>query len=377
MRRTVRVYVLLLGALLGAVALAACGNAKSGSGGGSSSGSPGGASSSSASSGGHSAKGAKVAFLMPDEASPRYVLYDHPSFVKRMKHLCPSCQVLYADANGDQNAQQQEMQSDIAQGAKVIVVDPVNASAIASTVNQAMAQGIKVISYDRPFNNLHTSFYVSFNNVTIGRDIARSEIAHLRATGQLHTGGILIVNGSPTDPAAGLIKQGIHEGIAGSGVKVLAEYSTPDWTPSDAQNWVAGQISRFHSQIKGVIAANDGTGGAAVAAFKAANVHPIPPVTGNDATTAGVQLIIAGEQYNTINKPYHIEADAAANAAYDFLTGKTPPSHTKVFGTPAQLFTPHVVTRANIKSQLIDPGFQTVKELCTKTYAADCKKLGL
>ncbi len=269
------------------------------------------------------------------------------------------------------------MQSVIAQGAKVIVIDPVDASAIASTVNQAMSQGIKVISYDRPFNNLHTSFYVSFNNQLIGDDIAKSLVAHLKATGQANNGGILIVNGSPTDPAAGLIKAGIHQGIAGSGIKVLSEYSTPDWTPSLAQNWVSGQIARFHSQIKGVIAANDGTGGATVAAFKAANVNPVPPVTGNDATTAGTQLIIAGEQYNTINKPYHIEADAAANAAYDFLQGKTPKPTSTVFGTPAQLFSPHVVTKATVKQQLVVPGFQTVKELCTPAYASACKSIGL
>ena len=78
--------------------------------------------------------------------------------------------------------------------------------------------------------------------------------------------------------------------------------------PSKAQQWVGGQISRFGKKIVGVVAANDGTGGGAIAAFKAAGVNPVPPVTGNDATIAALQLIIAGDQYNTISKPSEIVA---------------------------------------------------------------------
>ena len=90
----------------------------------------------------------------------------------------------------------------------------------------------------------------------------------------------------------------------------------------------------------GVVAANDGTGGGAIAAFKAAGVNPMPPVTGNDATTAGLQLIIAGDQYNTISKPSEIVAAAAANVAVVLLNGKTPSSSTTLFGTPSQALHP-------------------------------------
>ena len=113
-------------------------------------------------------------------------------------------------------------------------------------------------------------------------------------------------------PRPGSSSKGIHEGIAGGGYKTLAEYDTPDWAPSKAQQWASGQISRFGKKIVGVVAANDGTAGGAIAAFKAAGVNPVPPVTGNDATIAGLQLIIAGDQYNTILKPSEIVAAAAA-----------------------------------------------------------------
>ncbi len=94
-----------------------------------------------------------------------------------------------------------------------------------------------------------------------------------------------------------------------------------------------------------MVAANDGTGGGAIAAFKAAGVQPLPPVTGNDATIAALQLIIAGDQYNTISKPSEIVAAAAAKVAVDFYSGaKKPQASTTLYNTPSQLFTPEVVT---------------------------------
>ena len=140
---------------------------------------------------------------------------------------------------------------------------------------------------------------------------------------------------------------------------------------------MSGQISRFHSQIKGVAAANDGTGGGAIAAFKSANVNPVPPVTGQDATIAGLQLIVAGEQYDTINKVYSLEANAAAEAADKLLTGKQPAQSSVVYGTPAQQFPAHVVTRQNLKAQMITSGLRPLKQICTPTYAKACKAAGL
>ena len=68
----------------------------------------------------------------------------------------------------------------------------------------------------------------------------------------------------------------------------------------------------FYGRHRNLINLGIGTGGGAIAAFKAAGVDPVPPVTGNDATQAALQLIIAGDQYNTISKPSEIVAAAAA-----------------------------------------------------------------
>jgi len=321
--------------------------------------------------------GATVAFLMPDQASTRYEEHDYPGFKAEMEKLCPSCTVIYQNANADTALQQQQFNSVIAQGAKVIVLDPVDSAAAAGLVEIAQSQDVKVIAYDRPIPDKPADFYVSFDNEGIGYAIAKSLVDHMKASGVAEGSGVLQINGSPTDAAAGLIRDGIHRGLKDSGYKTLAEFDTPDWAPPKAQEWAAGQITRFGADIKGVVAANDGTGGGAIAAFKAAGVDPVPPVTGNDATIAALQLVISGDQYNTISKPSEIVAAAAANVAFKLLSGETPEAKTTLYDTPSELFVPAVVTAENVKAEVFDKGIQTPEEVCTGEYAEGCKKLGI
>lgn len=326
-------------------------------------------------SGGSGGGNAKIAFLMPDIASTRYELFDAPLFTAKMKELCAGCTVLYQNAAADPAKQQQQANSVLAQGVKAIVIDPVDSAAAASIVQTAQAQGVPVIAYDRPIPDKKADYYVSFDNEKIGQLIAQSLVDHLKATKA--TGGILEVNGSPTDAAAGLIKKGIHSAVDPSGFKLLAEFDTPGWAPPKAQEWVGGQITRFPNQVAGVVAANDGTGGASIAAFKAAGAK-VPPVTGNDAELAALQRVVSGDQYNTISKPIKIVADAAATVANEFAKGNKPAGKTTLFDTPSELFTPTVVTRDNIASVLKEPGFAVkIADVCTAEYKAACTELGV
>lgn len=320
---------------------------------------------------------ATVAFLMPDQASTRYEEHDFPGFEAAMKELCAECTVIYQNANADVSLQQQQVNSVIAQGAKVIVLDPVDSAAAAGLVQMAQSQGIKIIAYDRPIPNMPADYYVSFDNEGIGAAIAQSLVDHLKAEGVADGAGVLQINGSPTDAAAGLIRDGIDSSLDASAYKTIAEFDTPDWAPPKAQEWTAGQITRFGNEITGVVAANDGTAGGAIAALKAAGVDPLPPVTGNDATIAALQLIIAGDQYNTISKPSEIVARAAAEVTVAFLKGETPEAKTTLYNTPSELFVPAVVTRENIKAEIFDKGIQTTEEVCTADYLDACKELGI
>lgn len=324
---------------------------------------------------GGSGEAMKIAFLMPDIASTRYELYDAPLFNAKMKQICPNCTVLYQNAQADASKQQQQANSVLAQGVKAIVIDPVDSAAAATIVKTAQSQKVPIITYDRPIPQAKADYYVSFDNEKIGALIAQSLVDELKKSGA--KGGLLQVNGSPTDAAAGLIKKGVHSVVDTSGFPLLAEYDTPGWEPAKAQDWVSGQITQFRGKIAGVVAANDGTGGGAIAAFKAAGVNPVPPVTGNDAELAAAQRIVGGDQFNTISKPIKTVAEAAAEVAYQFAKGKKPAGKATLFGTPSELFTPTVVTKANLKDALVTAGPLKASEICTAEYAAACAKLGI
>lgn len=318
-----------------------------------------------------------VAFLMPDQASTRYENHDWPGFQAAMDELCADCTLIYQNGNGDVALQQQQFNSVIAQGASVVVLDPVDSAAAAGLVEIARSQNVKIIAYDRPIPDSPADFYVSFDNEGIGFAIAQSLVEHLQAEGVPDGAGVLQINGSPTDAAAGLIRDGIDRALDASPYVTLSEFDTPDWAPPKAQEWAAGQITRFGGDIMGIVAANDGTGGAAIAALKAAGADPLPPVTGNDATIAALQLIIAGDQYNTISKPSEIVAAAAAEIAVMLLNGETPEATSSLYNTPSQLFVPAVVTQENIKAEIFDAGIQSADEVCTAEYAEACVALGI
>jgi D-xylose transport system substrate-binding protein len=325
--------------------------------------------------GGGGEEAGNIAFLMPDLASTRYEQQDAPLFTEKVGELCPECEVNYQNADGDPATQQEQAEAAIADGADVIVLDAVDTKAAAAIVVNAQSQGIPVITYDRPIVDTPADYYISFDNELIGYSIATSLLDHLDTTGV--QGGVLQVNGSPTDNAAGLIRDGVDRAIEENGREELAEFGTPAWDPQEAQDWVSGQIAQFGTQIAGIVAANDGTGGGSIAALKAAGVAPLPPVTGNDAEVAAVQRIISGDQFNTISKPISIVAEAAAEIAVEFLHGETPAGDVELFDTPSELFEPTVVTRENVKEVIFDGGIYTAAEICTGEYAAGCTELGI
>lgn len=343
-----------------ATALAACGNGGDGAGDGA---------------GGGGGDGALVAFLMPDQNSTRYDEQDAPAFENKMKELCPDCRVEYQNADADAQQQQAQFEAAVADGAEVIVLDPVDSSAAAGLVQRAQSEGIAVIAYDRPIPDLPADYYVSYDNEAIGAAIAQSLVDHLTETGA--QGGILQINGSPTDAAAGLIRDGVDSVVDDGPFEQLAEFDTPDWQPPEAQEFTEGAISQYGDQIVGVVAANDGTGGAAIAALQGAGRDPVPPVTGNDAEIAAIQRIILGTQFNTISKPSVVVGEAAAEIAYQFLQGEEPEGETTLFDTPAQLFEPTVVTRDNVKEVIFDGEIYTADEVCTGEFAAGCSELGI
>nr|WP_246852290.1 sugar ABC transporter substrate-binding protein [Patulibacter sp. SYSU D01012] len=341
-----------------------------------------GSGSTSAGSGGGEAK--TIALLLPESKTARYEAQDRPGFTNELKRLCPDCKLIYSNADQDASKQQSQAESAITNGADVLVLDPVDAESAASTVTRAKQSNIPVISYDRLIQKAPVDYYISFDNEKVGK--LQGE-ALVKALGTPQGKSIVMINGAPTDSNAAMFKKGAHSVLDSSGVKIAKEYDTPDWSPDKAQTEMEQAITAVgKDKIDGVYAANDGTGGGAIAAMKSAGIDPKKvPVTGQDAELAGVQRIIAGEQYMTIYKAPKPETEAAAKLAVALARGEDAPAglingeSDNGSGTPIKsvLLDPVSVTKENIKDTVVKDGTYSVDELCTKQYADACKAIGL
>lgn len=316
-----------------------------------------------------------IALLLPDSDTARYETFDRPAFEAEVAKLGDYA-VLYSNADQDAAKQQQQAESALAAGAKVLVLDAVDTTAAASIVGEASAQGVPVIAYDRFIPGVRLAYYVSFDNERVGELQAKVLIAALEAGNDPH-GGILVLNGSATDSNAAQFRRGAQAQFARSGLDVLAAYDTPGWSPDKAQQWVDGQIVRFGSRIAGVYAANDGLASGAIAALKAAGASPWPIVTGQDAELSAIQRIVAGDQYMTVYKAITVQAQHAAQAAVALVRGGTPVAQRTIEGTPATLLEPLAVTASTIAATVVAGGMWTVADICTPAYASACAKLGL
>jgi D-xylose transport system substrate-binding protein len=330
------------------------------------------------------AKSGKIALLLPESKTARYESQDRPNFEAKLKALCPDCQEIYSNADQDASKQQQQAEAALTQGAKVLVLDPVDSASAAAIVTRAAQQKVPVISYDRLILNSKPDYYISFDNEQVGKLQGTSLVDKLKKDGK--SGSIVMINGAPTDNNAKLFKQGAHSVIDGSGFKVAKEYDTPDWSPDKAQSEMEQAITALGKNgFVGVYSANDGNAGGIIAAMKSNGVDPKKiPITGQDAELAGVQRIVAGTQYMTVYKAIKPEAEAAATLAVDLLQGKTPDAATVNGKTnngqvdvPSILLKPVAVTVDNINDTIIKDGFWKASEICTSQYAAACKSAGI
>ena len=329
--------------------------------------------------------GVKIALLLPENETPRYETNDKPAFEKAVEEQCPGCEISYFNAGGDVEKQASQGEAALTQGAEVMVVDPMDSKAAAVIVEKAHAQEVPTVSYDRLIENSEVGAYVSFDNERVGEQQAEALIEKLKEDGS-PKGPIIQINGDPADPNAALFKKGAEKAFAAAGVEVPVNEDTPGWTAENAQKETQQAITKLGKDgFAGIYAANDDTGGGAIAAMKGDGINPAEiPVTGQDSTVAGLQRILAGQQYMTIFKPIVPEATIAAEMAISLgETGevstkeKTEEINNGKADVPSVLLTSTPVTKDNIKETVIAEEFVTAAELCEGAFAAACKEAGI
>lgn len=351
-----------------------------------------------------------IGVILPDEVSSnRYVDFDAPNLKTALTDAgLPAADLSVQNALGVDATEISIAQGDIAAGDKVLIMDPLD-STTGITIEAAAAKaGVKVIDYDRLTVGGSGSYYVSFNNVSVGTLIGQGALSCIRAWKIKHP-LLYAMNGSTTTDNnavlfakgydAVLNAKGYKAAVGGKGnKKTLNETGTGTWTPSQALTDFQGAYAK-NPKINVVVTPNDENAAPIISYLQKKGLKPDSiPFTGQDATLTGFQNIISGYQCGTVYKPIWQEAQAAAALAVYLRAGQTPPA-ALVNGTttdpttsravPSVLLKATWVTAPKIESTVIANGVIAAAQLCTKvkpavagdkkitTYAADCKKYGI
>jgi D-xylose transport system substrate-binding protein len=344
-----------------------------------------------------------VGVILPDTtSSARYVAFDLPYLTKAFQKAgYSSSQFKIDNAQGVEAQELAIAQADITAGATVLIMDPLNSSVGSQIQAYAQSHGVKIISYDRATFTGTSTYYVSFDNVQVGKLIGTGFKQCVSDWGVKNPQVFTLNGGENSDPNAVSFAQGYNSVVWGDtvaqetvgktnsdGYKLVGDQVATDWK-NDIGATIFQQAYTANPAINATIEANDGLGNAVVQVLKNKNVKAKTiPTTGQDATLDGMVNVLTDYQCGSVYKAVYLEAQDAVALATVLRASLTPPSGL-VNGTtkppsgvtgseqPASLLVPIWVNKANMNSTVIADQFVDKATLCSKAGAAACTAAGI
>lgn len=332
----------------------------------------------------------KIAAILPDTvSSTRYVEFDQPDIRKALLAAgVPASQFTIQNALGSDATELTDAQTDITNGATVLLMDPLDSGVGAQIESYASKHGAKVIDYDRLTLGGSRSYYVSFNNVTVGHLIGTGFVSCVAAW-NVKKPQVVVMHGAATDNNATLFAQGydaVIDPYFKSGKWVDVANTADTWDPPTAATEFEAAYTA-HPTVNSAVIPNDETGAPIITYLKSHSIKPKSfPTTGQDATQTGLDNVLSGYQCGTVYKPIYLEAGAATALALYIRAGQTPPSNlvngstidtTEHKTVSSVLMTPEWVTTTNMKSTIIKDNFVPAAVLCAAPYASACRVAGI
>jgi len=325
-------------------------------------------------------KGTKVGIILPDTtSSPRWITADPTALKAACKQYNLDCDIQNADGSAAKMktiAQQME-------GAKVkvLMIVDLDAASGAAILQQAKKAGVITVDYDRLTPGGGASLYVSFDNVAVG-EVQGKALTQCPQVKGLSKVKYVDIDGAPTDNNALLFAKGYDSVLSKTAGWTRVAKQTGNWDGPTAGR-VFNSMLNANPDIKAVMVANDTMAGAVITDLSRSGLNGKVAVSGQDASAAGLQQIMAGNQCFTIYKPSNLEADPAIKAIAQLATGQVPDTkgvtiedpQTKA-KVPALLATPIAITKANV-AQPINDKYTPKSTVCTGKYVALCKAAGV
>lgn len=335
---------------------------------------------------GGAAQGGKAGVILPDAAtSPRWEANDRPLLAAAFK--AANVPVDIQNADGDKSKFATICDSMINGGVSVLLIVNLDSDSGTACLKKAQAAGIKTIDYDRLTLGGGASYYVSFDNVAVGKLMGDGLQKCLTDAGKTSNVNVVFINGDPTDNNAALFKQGYQESLQpkfDSGAFKLVGDQTGNWNLDKAGTAFEQLYTQNEGRIDGVVSANDTMAQGVIGRLSANGLNGKVPVTGQDASKEGLQAILKGDQCMTVYKAIKKEADAASQLAIALIQGKDAAAIAsgKVTDTvlkkdvPSALQTPQAIYKDNVKDVIAD-GFWKASDICTGQYTALCGAAGI
>src|SRR3984893_4020109 len=337
----------------------------------------------------HAAGSGLVGVLMPDTtSSTRWVNSDLPYLTKAFTMAGYSSSEFKIDnAQGSDATELALAQADITQGAKVLVMAPLDSTVGTQIQALAASKGVKLISYDRATFSGTDTYYVSFDNVQVGKLIGDGFKACLTAWNVSSPKVFTLNGGEDTDPNAIDFAKGYNNAVWGdsvpqetvgktaNGATLVGDQVAPGWDNSKGQTIFQQQYTA-HPEINATIEANDGLANAVITVLKQKGVAAGKvPTVGQDAPLQGIASVLQGYQCGSVYKAVYLEAQDAVALATILRAGQTPPSALVNSTTkpasgpgssePASLLTPTWVDSTNMAATVIKDKFVSATALCT------------
>lgn len=330
----------------------------------------------------------KVGVILPDTTtSVRWEANDRPSLKKAFDDAGIDSDI--QNAQGDTTKFGTICESMINEGVKVLLIVNLDSDSGAACLKKAKDAGVLSIDYDRLTLGGGASYYVSFDNVVVGQLQGEGLQKCLDAEGKT-TANIAYINGAATDNNAALFKQGYAAALKpkiDSGAYKLVGDQSGDWKAETAATVFDGIYTAQGGKLDGLIVANDGMGDGVAARLAADGVAGKIPFTGQDATTTGLQRVLAKVQCGTVYKNTNLEADLASKLAIALIKGdkatanslanKTVQDTQLKVDVKSALATPEWISDPAGVKKVIADGFAKASDVCTGSYAAICQANGI
>ncbi len=267
------------------------------------------------------------------------------------------------NAQGDVEKYATIADQQLTQGCGVMLLVDYQGAAV-GVAEKAKAEGIPVIAYDRPFKG--ADYYVSFDNVEVGRLEGQTVVDGLTAAGKdPATAEVFYMGGDPTDGNAGMFKEGAVEVMEAAGI-TPAQEPPGIWNQEKSATNFEQALTANGGVVDAVWSANDANAAGVIGILQKEGLTGVP-ISGQDAQLAALQFILTGWQTATVYKPVKDEADAAVAVAIALLQGEDYETDAELEdGTPYVQVTPILVGPEQVKD-VVAAGDADAATLCSGT----------